>query len=184
MKDSGWMSEDKDYLCAVDIIYIRPCFVESDQVRFRAKFSRDIVEMLPYLNAVIPNAIYNHGEKILCYTDTLRVITLYRESMTALKAKNTTDAHQLARKIRDLINDTYRRRAEIKPNCSRKNLPSTLDILQWLPEEAYNCGQCGEATCMAFASRLYHGDGKVAECIPLGQRRHAQAREALQSMLG
>lgn len=184
MIDPGWISEDREYLRAVEIIYIRPCFVESDQVRFRARFSRDITEMLPYLNTVIPNAIYNHGEKILCYTDALRVITLYPESMTALKAKNTTDAHQLARKIHGLVNDTFQRRDDIKPNCSRKNLPSTLDILRWLPEEEYNCGQCGEATCMAFASRLYHGDGKVAECIPLGQRRHAEAREALQSMLG
>ncbi len=175
--------QKNEYLRSVDVIYIRPCFVQSDQVRFRAEFSRDIGEMLPYLNAVIPNAIYNHSEGILCYTDALRMVTLYPESMTAMKAKNTTDAHRLAADIRDLINDTYRRRGEIQPCYARRELPSAMDILGWLPEEEYNCGRCGEATCLAFASRLYRGEGEIERCSPLLQRKHAEAREALRSML-
>ncbi len=181
---AGWRRSADEYLQSVEIIYIRPCFVESDQVRFRAAFSRDIGEMLPYLNAVISNAIYNHAEGILCYTDNLRMVTLYPQSMTAMKAQNTTDAHQLAADVRALVNDTHRRRAEIEPNFSRRELPSAMDILGWLPEEEYNCGECGETTCLAFASRLYRGEGSVRECLPLLQRRHAEAREALQSMLG
>ena len=171
------------FLSKVEINYIRPCFTDSDHVRFRAVFSRDIEDLLPYLNAVIPNAIYNHEAKILCYVDDLRMVTLYPEKMTAMKAENTTDCHRLAAKIRERVNDVHARRDSIEPDHGKRELPAALDILGWLPEEEYNCGRCGEATCLAFASRLFRGEGTVSECTPLLQRQHADALRALRGML-
>lgn len=174
---------DDAFLSSVEINYIRPCFYDSDHVRFRAVFSDDIGELLPYLNAVIPNAIYNHPAQILCYIDRLRMVTLYPEKMTAMKAVNTTDCHQLAEKIRDMVNDVHRGRNTIEPNYGRREMPSAMEILGWLPDEEYNCGRCGEATCLAFASKLYRNEGSVDECPPLGRREYRDARAALLAML-
>ena len=42
---------------------------------------------------------------------------------------------------------------------------SPLQIYKYLPQT--NCGECGEATCMAFASHLLDRSKKVADCPPL-----------------
>lgn len=42
---------------------------------------------------------------------------------------------------------------------------SPLEAYKYLPQT--NCGECGEATCMAFASKLIDRSGKTADCTPL-----------------
>jgi len=42
---------------------------------------------------------------------------------------------------------------------------SPLEVYQLLPKT--NCGECGESTCMAFASKLINRDARLEDCIPL-----------------
>lgn len=42
---------------------------------------------------------------------------------------------------------------------------SPLEAYKYLPQT--NCGECGEATCMAFASKLIDRSGKPTQCPPL-----------------
>lgn len=42
---------------------------------------------------------------------------------------------------------------------------SPLEAYKYLPQT--NCGECGEATCMAFASKLIDRSGKTTDCPPL-----------------
>ncbi|AKB83528.1 5-tetrahydromethanopterin:corrinoid iron-sulfur protein methyltransferase [Methanosarcina barkeri 3] len=42
---------------------------------------------------------------------------------------------------------------------------SPLEAYKYLPQT--NCGECGEATCMAFASKLIDRSGKTTDCLPL-----------------
>jgi acetyl-CoA decarbonylase/synthase, CODH/ACS complex subunit gamma len=42
---------------------------------------------------------------------------------------------------------------------------SPLEAYKYLPQT--NCGECGEPTCMAFASKLIDRSGKTADCPPL-----------------
>ena len=55
---------------------------------------------------------------------------------------------------------------EISPIDVYKNLPRT------------NCGECGEANCMAFATRVVNGEKVLADCPPLSsdENREALAR--------
>ncbi|MEM3045796.1 MAG: acetyl-CoA decarbonylase/synthase complex subunit gamma [Candidatus Bathyarchaeia archaeon] len=43
--------------------------------------------------------------------------------------------------------------------------PTLLTVYRYLPQT--NCGECGEATCMAFASKLLERAAKVEDCPPL-----------------
>ena len=45
------------------------------------------------------------------------------------------------------------------------NINSPLEAYKYLPQT--NCGECGEATCMAFASKLIDRSGKTTDCPPL-----------------
>jgi len=51
------------YLNDIKIIKTMPCIAIPERIRFIAELDRDISEIMPYLNAVIEGAIYNHEGK-------------------------------------------------------------------------------------------------------------------------
>ncbi len=56
-----------------------------------------------------------------------------------------------------------------------------LDIYNYLPKT--NCGECGEKTCMAFASQLIERAVKLEDCSPLKQPNFAGSYHSLKEML-
>lgn len=57
-----------------------------------------------------------------------------------------------------------------------------LQILKFLPKT--NCKECGEATCLAFATKLMAMDKKLEECIPmLRESQYAQQYQELKERL-
>ncbi|NYT00303.1 MAG: acetyl-CoA decarbonylase/synthase complex subunit gamma [Methanocellales archaeon] len=56
-----------------------------------------------------------------------------------------------------------------------------LDIYNYLPKT--NCGECGEKTCMAFASQLIERSVKLEDCSPLIQPNFAVSYRGLKEML-
>jgi ArsR family metal-binding transcriptional regulator len=84
--------------------------------------------------------------------------------------------------LRDTVNDTCARRAEIVPREGLQHLVSALDLYKLLPRT--NCNRCGFGTCIAFALRLASGAGRSTECPPLHEEAFSTLRLALQTMLG
>jgi ArsR family metal-binding transcriptional regulator len=80
--------------------------------------------------------------------------------------------------IRDVINDTWKRRSEITPREQPWVRASALEVFKSLP--GTNCAACGHKTCMAFAVKVASGEARLDECPPLD----VPARERLQDMLG
>lgn len=74
--------------------------------------------------------------------------------------ENTTAKNQRKKSIR-----------EISPIDVYKNLPRT------------NCGECGEANCMAFATRVVNGEKVLAECPPLYTDENREALARLSELL-
>ncbi len=58
---------------------------------------------------------------------------------------------------------------------------SPIDVYQLLPMT--NCRECGEANCMAFATRVVNGELKVADCPPLLTAEHRRAYNSLEELL-
>ena len=165
------------YLEAIEIVFIQPCLADANKIRFKAGFSRDIAGMLPYLNAVMPNATYNHEGQVLTFVREGRLFTLYPRELAVAKAANTTDAYRLIDWLKDLINATYERRDELKPDYSLRSRPKPLEIYGWLPRT--NCRKCGELTCLAFAARLLLGEQRIERCAPLFTAEYAHLKEPL-----
>ncbi len=162
---------------SVEISYISPCLADPSKIRLKALFPRDISEVFPYLNARIKHAMYNHeGENISLYRE-FRLITLYPEEMTIIKALNSTDAWQTIDWLQELINDTYARRDEIEPDYRLKRRAHPLQLYAWLPQS--NCRKCGEWTCLAFAAMIFSGQQKLERCEPLKETRYREHREVL-----
>ena len=56
---------------------------------------------------------------------------------------------------------------------------SPIDVYKLLPRT--NCGECGEANCMAFATRLVNGELLLADCPPLYTAEYQASRDKLSS---
>jgi len=177
-KPSG---KEGDYLKSITLCYVAPCMADEKKIRLIAYFNRDISELLPYLNAVIKGASYNKHAPTLTYAKVRRLINLYNIKITIAKADDIIDAWKVLDEVKELINTTYRNRDTIKPNYEEKIKVTALQIYGWLPKT--NCKACGEATCLAFAVKLLHGEQKLGNCKPLfTDTKFAENKQIMQEM--
>ncbi|MDD5141822.1 acetyl-CoA decarbonylase/synthase complex subunit gamma [Methanoregula sp.] len=58
---------------------------------------------------------------------------------------------------------------------------SPIDVYKLLPRT--NCGECGEANCMAYATRLVNGELLLADCPQVHTEEYASPREKLEILL-
>ena len=163
------------FLKDIEMVFMEPCVADPKHVRMYARMSRDISELMPYLNTVIRNATYSKEGNTLCFTKEFRLITIYPEKIALAKALNPTDAWQVLDWIKDTINETYENRDNIQPNYRRRAGVTALDIFEFLPR--LNCGKCGEPTCLAFAVKLLLGEKKIEECGPLFTEEYDRLRK-------
>lgn len=171
------------FLKDIEIISIAPCIVVPNRIRFRARFSDDITGVMPYLNAIIKNAVYNHEGKVLSLTKDERLITLYSREVTVAKALNEEDAHETAAWLKDLINNTHADRGNISPVYERRSRPTPLVIYGWLPQKT-GCRRCGEQTCLAFAAQLVNGGKRLDHCPVIWEPGNEDLLESLKEMMG
>ena len=159
-----------------------PCDPGSERWAAFARLDGDIVGVLPYLNALWKNAVYDHGNHVL----TRRV----RSHMIVLRpyeigVSNVVGRGQAVRILQDLvseINQAWERRAEIEPDMTRRTRPAAMGIYRLLPKT--NCRACGQPTCLTFALQLVTGNIQLAACEPLKAEEFAETRQALQDLLG
>ena len=169
------------FLESITLCYIAPCMADEKKIRLIAYLNRDITEILPYLNAVIKGASYNKVASTLTYAKERRLINLYNMKVTIAKVDDIIDAWHILDEIKALINKTYEKRSDIKPNYDEKVKVTALQIYGWLPKT--NCRACGEATCLAFACRLLLGEQKLSKCAPLStELKFSENKKIMQEM--
>ena len=169
------------YLEEVKMTFIQPCTADSARIRFKAKFSTDISEILPYINSVVKDAIYNKKIQSLTIRKEFRIITIYGTELAVSKAINESEAYELMDLVKDLVNNTHERKDEIEPLHEMREKPSTLEVYKYLPK--LNCKKCGEATCIAFASKLLSGTQSIKRCRPSYEEDNKENLEKMEDML-
>ena len=159
-----------------------PCDPGSERWSAFARLRRDIGEALPYLNAVWPEAIYDHQARILTMLRGGRRYTLRPLEIAVSNLVDREHAREVVSGVVGEINSIWDRRATIRPNHEKRRPPSVLEVYRLLP--GGNCKQCGEATCFVFASKLVAGQAQVGRCSRLLEPEFATQRDALQRLLG
>ena len=175
------MTEDTMLLHGFTITHITDCVADSTKNRVVAELSDDIAAIFPYLNATVPNIIYNPGANTITIKRAWRLLTFYPHVAVMAKIDDEEDAEAQLRWFQDLCNDTWRRREEITPCCERRAQLGPLDVYQLLPR--LNCRECGEPTCMAFAFGLLFGEHGLGECPPLSAPPYAEAGRRLAELM-
>ena len=147
------------------IMFLGPCVADETKIRLIAHLEGDLGPVLPYLNAVIPQASYTPAAETLTYMEGYRMIALYRQRITIAKADEIVDAWRTLEDIRQLTEQTWIDRNVIEPSFEIRRKPPAIEIFKRLPRT--NCGRCGEPTCLAFAVRIWTGEASVSHCLPV-----------------
>jgi len=156
---------------------ILPCLADPEKIRVIAEISDGIHEVFPYLNATLKGCIYNHPALTLTIKKDGKLFTLHAHHITLAKIEDEKEAEEILGWLKDLINETYRNRRKIEPNCSKGADLKALDIFKLLP--GTNCKKCGERTCLAFAVRLVGQEIDITKCIPLFSEEYQEKRKVL-----
>lgn len=162
-------------------IVLPECNPSAQTMNAIAELTDDIGEVLPYLSATVKGCSYNPEARILRFVTGGRAITLYPRQVTVTRLEGETEARQVLASLKELINRTYERRTEIEPSYKRGDELKLLDVYKLLP--GTNCRQCGQPTCLAFATRLIKQEADLTSCTPLYSGEHTAKREKLLSLL-
>jgi ArsR family metal-binding transcriptional regulator len=146
-----------------------------------AELSDDIGEVLPYLAAVIKVCTYDDATKTLTFRHDGKGVALYPRRITVTKLQDREEAKRVLDELKALINSTYDNRHNIKPCYKKGGELKYLDVFRLLP--GTNCKECGEPTCLAFATRLVQQEVNIAQCSPLFSEPFEEKRKKLFEML-
>lgn len=169
------------YLEEITMNFIMPCTTDAGKMQFKAKFSRDIAEMFPYINAVLKNANYNKNSENLTFKRGITIITLFPEKLAVAKIINESEAYEIMDLIKNLVNDTYDKKEEVEPLYEMRQQPKVIDVYKNLPKS--NCKKCGEVTCMAFASKLLQGQHSIKKCPAIYEENNKEMLEQVEMMM-
>ena len=167
----------EDILGTCAIMVLAPCVADLTKIRLFAHIGGKLGEVLPYLNAEMPQAMYCREAETLTYMDGPRLISLYAQRITVAKADELVEAWDVLEKIRCRVNETWGRRKLIEPCWEMRKKPPALEIYKRLP--GTNCRECGEKTCMAFALRLWNGEVRPSRCTPVWEGEYGRLKGAL-----
>ena len=171
----------------IQITHILPCLADPSKIRFHAEPSDSLEAVLPYLNAILPKAVYNHAGRALTFPLAHRIICVYPHLITGAKADDAEDARNVLDWLKQTVNDTWERREEITPSCERRERLTVLAIYRLLPgagtRDFVNCRRCGQRTCLAFAVELAAERESVLRCAPLFDHPFVERRRILLKLL-
>jgi ArsR family metal-binding transcriptional regulator len=159
-----------------------PCLAEPGKIIVVGKPSRRLDDVLPFL-ATLPNVIaYNPQAQALTLRRQPGLITLGPEQVSITQVKDSEEGLELLEALAEAINATWEHRNELVAASAPRRAPRPLDVWALLPQT--NCGQCGEATCMAFAFSLLQQRRELEACETLAREAgFTDRRVALLGML-
>jgi ArsR family metal-binding transcriptional regulator len=137
-----------------------------------------ITEVLPYLNAVLGGHQYLKDPPSLTFKYHGKLITLHSREIAVNALKEEVEADMILEWLRTQINETWEKRDQIEPSFATPAKPLILEILKLLPKT--NCRECGQPTCMVFASLVAEGVKGSEDCPILDD----QSKQALLNYLG
>lgn len=154
------------------------CRPEARSVQCIAHLDEDIRQVLPYLNAVLGGFQYTKELPSVSFRVQGKLIAVHSRKIAVNALKDEAEGDKILQWLVQEINGTWERRTEIEPRFEGARKPSIMEILRLLPKT--NCRECGQPTCMVFATQAAEGGRGSDDCPPL----KGESKLRLQDYLG
>ena len=162
-------------------VFTPPCDPGAETWSAIARLTTDIGEVLPYLNATLPGAIYNHMVKALTWKKESHHTAFHPYKIAVSNLEDRIEAEQVITELIDTVNHTWEKRAEIAPDFETRQRPAPMAIFTLLP--GINCKECGQPTCFTFALKLVAGQQKLADCPTLMDQEYVDQLAQLRALV-
>jgi len=159
-------------------IFNSKCMPGSMGVHCFAHLEQDVSEAIPYLNAVLGGFTFIKEPISVTFKAQGKLITVHPQKIAINALKDEAEARKIVEWLRREINDAWEKRDTIAPSYESMPQPKMMEILKLLPKT--NCKECGEPTCMVFATRVIEGAKGYEECPQLASDK----RELMKDYLG
>lgn len=169
------------FLTAIMLVRTLPCLAERGRIIVIGRPQQPLDAVIPYL-ASLPGVIaYNPERNALTFRRERGFLSLQSDEVCITQVKDVAEGLELLQALTESINAVWEKRDQLAPQTTGKNAPRPLELWALLPQT--NCGQCGEATCLAFAVGLIQHQRRLAECKPLTEPQYHDRRLALERMV-
>lgn len=162
-------------------VFTPPCDPGAERYAARARLMADISEVLPYLNATLRGAVYHPAANALTWKKGGHNIAFHAYELAVSNVEDQDGAEKELKGLIDLVNRTWERRAEITPDTTTRQRPTSMAIFKLLPQT--NCKQCGEPTCYTFALKLVASQKKLVDCPLISDPKYADKLAALNEII-
>lgn len=159
-------------------IFNSKCMPGSMGVHCFAHLDQDVSEAIPYLNTVLGGFSFTKEPVSVTFKSQGKLISVHPQKIAINALKDETEASKIVEWLKREINDAWEKRDSITPSYEAMPQPKMMEILKLLPKT--NCKDCGEPTCMVFATRVIEGAKGHENCPQLDSAN----REKLKSYLG
>ncbi len=159
-------------------IFRAKCNPGFESVHCIAHLDQDIGGVIPYLNAELGGFEYLKDPPAVLFKNNGRLITVQSDSIAVNALKDEDEADRILEGLKREINETWDKRAEITPSYESAPRPQIIEILKRLPRS--NCRECGQPTCMVFATQVAEGAKGAEDCPALETDKKAEFETYMQ----
>ena len=153
------------------------CRREALSLHCIAHLDQDISKVLPYLNAKLGGDQYLKDPPSLTFKNQGKLITLHPQMIAINALRDEAEADKILEWLMEGINETWEKRDGIDPSFETPEKPKVFEILKLLPKT--NCKECGQPTCMVFATQVAEGGRGPEDCPPLSEEARVKLQEYL-----
>lgn len=122
----------------------------------------DISEVIPYLNGHLGGFSYTASPPSVMFKIHGRLIAVHSRKISINALQDKDEARKIVDWLVREINETWQNRHKIQPEFGTAQKPLIIEVLKHLPQT--NCRECGQPTCLVFASLIVEGAKDVENC--------------------
>ena len=156
-------------------IFNSECNPSAMTVHCFAHLDQDVSEAIPYLNAFLGGFTYSKEPSSVTFKAQGKLITIHARKIAINALKDEAEAKKIVEWIIREINSAWENREKIEPLYEAAPQPKVIEILKLLPKT--NCRECGQPTCMVFATQVADGAKGPEDCPPIGEENSKKLSE-------
>ena len=161
------------------VIFNSECMPGAMAVHCFAHLDQDVGEALPYLNAALGGFTYTKNPPSVTFKSQGKLITVHPKKIAINALKDEAEAKKIVEWLKREINSAWDNRGNIEPSYESAPRPAITEILKLLPKT--NCKECGQPTCMVFATQVAQGAKGREDCPPIGEENGKKLSKYLNS---
>lgn len=143
-------------------IFKSKCQAGAKGVHCFAHLQQDVSDVLPYLNSVLGGFEYLQDPPAVTFRAQGKLITVHGNKIAVNALKDESEARKIVEWMKNEINAAWEDKENIEPSTIGMPKPGIIEILKLLPKT--NCRDCGEPTCMVFATKVAEGAKGAQDC--------------------